>query len=261
MYTHRKEESVIQVYDCANNYDTRTGTLNGKEVVKADNVFSHTNLINSNAEIDRLDSFKYTNAGNVIRSVKFQDLGYGIMPPICHADFDSEGTLTNLSGINESFLKGTDSIKELSKNSVQRLSCVQGWRDVTVSVEFNILIYTLDYSQQRITNMPWHIDDNPTSFTVLISDYTNENGSYSGGELSFACSETPADVKPKPIMKTEVKLQYKKNCGFIFNNSILHRVNDIKLESLQKQSVQRRLFTCFADFPQPKELYSFSNDD
>ncbi|WP_448217543.1 hypothetical protein [Endozoicomonas sp. 2B-B] len=158
----------------------------------------------------------------------------------------------------------TESVADLTCSSLEKMAQLGNWSDQRVPFHASILKYTLNSDFPEISHLGWHYDWTSLSMLTVVSPCEQENGTYSGGELSFAerAQETFFSrlyskffYTPSYIPETVKTYSYPESGCFFFENLWSeHKVN--KMSLVAGESCERVLFTLFAN-PNLEQLMSF----
>jgi len=176
--------------------------------------------------------------------------------------FDERGHLDDWSQLRKIHLSSsTKSIDALAKEAIEKMSVMVSWKNQTISMNINILLYVLSEQFPNVTNMPWHQDPNTLTMTTVFTPHQQNELGFSGGDLCFAAGDRNKTFN-YGLRKTgfeysnhrEDTIQsytYPYNGGFIFDNiGTCHKVSDIhpnNPKSIKSFVAERRLFTIFAN--------------
>lgn len=239
---------------------------NGKRFIyKVDDFFDKELKLRVFKDVKKMEHFPNFLAGNnnIFRvPILGGSRGIALESPV--VVFDSSCKIENKEILNDFIkIKNTPkSVLDFTFSSLEKMAFMGNWSSQEIPVTSFFLRYTLNSDTDKITNMEWHEDLNCLSMTAVISPYKQDDGEFSGGEISFGQREQDfktyfgLGVTSRTVLPNTVKtFSYPENGCFFFENLwSQHRVNDIQLTA--GSSCERMLFSIFAS-PNPEQLSTF----
>lgn len=234
-------------------------------ISKVDNFFDNELKLKVFKDVKKLEYFPNFLAGNdnIFRvPILGGSKGMALESPV--VVFDSSCKLENKACLKECIKieETPESVLDFTFSSLEKMALMGNWSSQEVPVTIFFLRYKMDSDTDKVTNLEWHEDLNCLSMTAVISPYKQDDGEFSGGELSFGKRDqdfkaySGLGVPSRTVLLDTVKtFSYPENGCFFFENLwSQHRVNDIQLTA--GNTCERMLFSIFAS-PNPEQLSTF----
>lgn len=237
-------------------------------ITKVDNFYDVASLPKVVSDIQHMHSVpnskRYTNIVRVPLIGGFRIFPtYFLYAPIAH--FGNHCTINNKDTFEKELRENqaSDVVANFTLSSIEKMATLGGWANIEVPVAAFCIRYRLTSETSTLSGFPWHRDVNSFSMTSVITPNDQGDGSFSGGELSFAertqdyaayeCCDGGENTVLSHTIKT-ITYPYG-GCLFFENLWSQHKVNDMKITS--GHQCERVLFSIFAN-PNPDQLASFT---